>query len=109
KTYYTLSDAAVKFTFPPPGFLQGINSRTKALLKMSNVTFTYPGAPKPSLMNATASFSLSSRVAVLGPNGAGKSTMIKILTGEVIPQTGSVWKHPNLRIGYVAQHAFHHL
>ena len=29
--------------------------------------------------------------------------------GEVQPQEGLVWKHPNLRIGYVAQHAFHHL
>lgn len=35
--------------------------------------------------------------------------MIKLLTGEIIPQTGTVWKHPNIRIGYVAQHAFHHL
>ena len=32
-----------------------------------------------------------------------------MLTGEVVPQEGTVWKHPNLRIGYVAQHAFHHL
>lgn len=35
--------------------------------------------------------------------------MIKLLTGELIPQTGTVWKHPNIRVGYVAQHAFHHL
>jgi elongation factor 3 len=35
--------------------------------------------------------------------------MIKLLTGELIPQEGEVWKHPNIRIGYVAQHAFHHL
>jgi elongation factor 3 len=26
-----------------------------------------------------------------------------------MPQDGTVWKHPNLRVGYVAQHAFHHL
>jgi elongation factor 3 len=39
----------------------------------------------------------------------GKSTMIKLLTGELIPQEGTVWKHPNIRVGYVAQHAFHHL
>lgn len=44
-----------------------------------------------------------------GPNGAGKSTLIKVLTGEVEPTSGTVWKHPNLRIAYVAQHAFHHL
>jgi elongation factor 3 len=35
--------------------------------------------------------------------------MIKLLTGELIPQSGVVWKHPNIRIGYIAQHAFHHL
>jgi elongation factor 3 len=44
-----------------------------------------------------------------GPNGAGKSTLIKVLTGETEPTAGTVWKHPNLRIAYVAQHAFHHL
>jgi elongation factor 3 len=48
-------------------------------------------------------------VVVVGANGAGKSTMIKCLTGETIPTLGSVWKHPNLRVAYVAQHAFHHL
>ena len=35
--------------------------------------------------------------------------MIKLLTGEVIPQEGTVWKHPNARVAYVAQHAFHHI
>lgn len=32
--------------------------------------------------------------------------MIKMLIGELIPSEGTVWKHPNLRIAYVAQHAF---
>ena len=46
-----------------------------------------------------------------GPNGAGKYTMIKLLTGELKPDEGSgeVWKHPNARVAYVAQHAFHHI
>jgi len=35
--------------------------------------------------------------------------MIKVLTGEVVPQTGDVWRHPNARVAYVAQHAFHHI
>ena len=26
-----------------------------------------------------------------------------------MPQTGDVWKHPNARVAYVAQHAFHHI
>ncbi|KAF9584815.1 hypothetical protein BGW38_005085 [Lunasporangiospora selenospora] len=109
KSYYTLAATSVKFEFPKPSFLVGVKSNTKAIMKMSNVTFTYPGASKPSLHSATVQLSLSSRVGVVGPNGAGKSTMIKLLTGEMTPQDGTVWKHPNLRIGYVAQHAFHHL
>ena len=48
-------------------------------------------------------------MAVLGPNGAGKSTMIKVLTGEMEPTYGNVWRHPNMRVAYVAQHAFHHI
>jgi len=50
-----------------------------------------------------------SRVAVIGANGAGKSTAIKLLTGELRSTEGEVWRHPNVRLAYVAQHAFQHL
>jgi energy-coupling factor transporter ATP-binding protein EcfA2 len=73
------------------------------------MSFTYPGAKKPQLQDVTARLAMGSRVAVIGRNGAGKSTLIKLLTGETLPTTGTVWKHPNLRIAYVAQHAFHHI
>ena len=46
---------------------------------------------------------------ILGDNGAGKSTMIKVLTGELEPGYGTTWRHPNMRVAYVAQHAFHHI
>ncbi|KAG0346747.1 hypothetical protein BG004_000947 [Podila humilis] len=109
KSYYTLAATTVKFEFPKPSFLVGVKSNTKAIMKMTNCVYTYPGASKPSMHNVSVQLSLSSRVGVIGPNGAGKSTMIKLLTGEAYPQEGTVWRHPNLRIGYVAQHAFHHL
>jgi len=50
---------------------------------------------------------MASRVSCVGENGAGKSTMIKLLTGEIVPQVGEVWKHSNARVAYVPQHAFH--
>ncbi|EDK37500.2 hypothetical protein PGUG_01598 [Meyerozyma guilliermondii ATCC 6260] len=109
KSYYTLTDSVVKMAFPPPGILTGVKSNTRAVARMSNVTFQYPNAPKPSLVNVSCSLSLSSRVAILGPNGAGKSTLIKLLTGETVPNEGSVEKHPNLRVGYIAQHALQHV
>ncbi|KAF5325821.1 hypothetical protein D9611_000032 [Ephemerocybe angulata] len=109
KSYYTLAATTVKFSFPPPGSLMGVRSSTRAILKLSNCTFTYPGRDKPSLSNVSCALSLSSRVGVVGPNGAGKSTMIKLITGETSPQEGSVYKHPALRVGYVSQHATHHI
>lgn len=109
KAYYTLSASQVQFKFPPPGILTGVKSNTRSILRMTNCTFTYPGASKPNLMDVSAQLSLSSRVAIIGPNGAGKSTLIKVLTGETIPQQGKVEKHPNLRIGYIKQHALEHV
>ncbi|PLB41080.1 putative mRNA-nucleus export ATPase (Elf1) [Aspergillus candidus] len=109
KSYYTLSASNVQFRFPPPGILSGIKSLTRAILRMSHCTYTYPGASKPSLEDASLTLTLSSRVAIIGGNGAGKSTFIKMLTGETIPQEGKVEKHPNLRIGYIKQHALEHV
>ncbi|TEB37411.1 hypothetical protein FA13DRAFT_1682247 [Coprinellus micaceus] len=109
KSYYTLAATSVKFAFPPPGSLMGVRSNTRAILKLQSCTFTYPGRDKPSLHNVSCALSLSSRVGVVGPNGAGKSTLIKLLTGETVPQEGTVYKHPALRVGYVSQHATHHI
>lgn len=109
KSYYSLAATTVKFTFPPPGSLMGVRSNTRTILKASHVSVHYPSMPRPSLVDASVSVSLSSRVGVIGPNGAGKSTLIKVLTGEIVPNEGKVEKHPNLRVAMMAQHAFHHL
>jgi elongation factor 3 len=109
RSYFSFSESKLKFRFPQPGPIEGVKSKGKALMKMSNCTFTYPGNQKPTLFDISIQVSLSSRVACVGENGAGKSTMIKLLVGEIEPQTGEVWKHPNARIAYVAQHAFHHI
>merc|ERR1712048_1450283 len=109
RAYFSFTESKLKFKFPQPGPIEGIKSKGKALMKMSKCTFTYPGNDKPTLYDISVQVSLSSRVACVGENGAGKSTMIKLLVGEIEPQTGEVWKHPNARIAYVAQHAFHHI
>ena len=109
KSYYTLSASQMQFKFPNPGILTGVKSSTRAIIRMTDCSYTYPGGSKPSLQNVTCALTLSSRTAIIGANGAGKSTLIKLLTGETIPQTGKVEKHPNLRIGYIKQHALEHV
>merc|ERR1712157_56846 len=109
RAYFSFSESKMKFKFPQPGPIEGVRSKGKALMKMSKCTFTYPVNQTPTLFDISVQVSLSSRVACIGENGAGKSTMIKLLVGEIAPQEGDVWKHPNARIAYVAQHAFHHI
>jgi elongation factor 3 len=111
KAYYQLDvQEDYQFKLPNPPLLDGVKTKEKSLLKMRDVSFQYPGSAVQQLYDISLQVSLSSRVAILGPNGSGKSTLVKLLTGETEPNLkGTVWKHPNLVIGYVAQHAFHHI
>ena len=109
QSYFEFKASKFSFKFPQPCFLDGVKSRGKFLMKMDNVSLTYPGNTVPTIRDITVRASMASRVACVGVNGAGKSTMIKVLTGELEPTTGTVWKYPNSRIGYIAQHAFHHI
>ncbi|EJD46144.1 hypothetical protein AURDEDRAFT_113808 [Auricularia subglabra TFB-10046 SS5] len=111
KSYFTLEAAEdYKFKLPDPPLLEGVKTKEKSLLKMRQVGFQYATQTVQQLYDITLQVSLSSRVAVLGPNGSGKSTLVKLLIGDMEPNKGGeIWKHPNLVIGYVAQHAFHHI
>jgi len=109
KAYFELSNETMKFTFPEPGPMEGVKSRSKVILRMTNVSFQYPTKDKPTVVDINLTVSQVSRVAVIGANGAGKSTAIKVLVGEQKPSVGSIWKAAGLRMAYVAQHAFHHL
>jgi elongation factor 3 len=110
-SFFELKKTSMSFKFPQPGYIEGVKSKGKALMKMENCTFTYPCNTTPTIVGITVQVSLSSRVALLGPNGAGKSTLIKLLVGENVPDKnqGKCWKHPGCRFAYVAQHAFAHI
>ncbi|AGE55117.1 elongation factor 3 [Paramecium bursaria Chlorella virus MA1D] len=108
-SYYALTETKTTWKFPEPGFLEGITSKDRAIMKLRGVGFKYPGTEKLIFDNVNAQVSLNSRIGVVGENGAGKSTLIKVLTGQMEATNGSVWKHPNMRLAYVAQHAFHHI
>merc|ERR1719221_374558 len=109
QSYFELRNDVMKFTFPEPGSMEGVKSRSKVVLRMNNVTFQYPTKDKPTIMDVSLTVSQVSRVAVIGANGAGKSTAIKVLVGEQKPTEGTIVKAAGLRMAYVAQHAFHHL
>lgn len=109
KSYHELSASDMEFKFPEPGFLEGVKTKAKAILRATNMSFQYEGTTKPQIQDITFQCSLGSRIAVIGPNGAGKSTLVNVLTGELVPTSGEIYHHENIRIAYIKQHAFAHI
>lgn len=59
-------------------------------IEFKNVSFTYPGANKPSLKNVSFRIDKNETVAIVGKNGAGKSTFVKLLLRFYDPDEGEV-------------------
>jgi len=43
------------------------------------------------------------RVCLVGRNGEGKSSLMRLLSGEVVPDDGECWIRPAMRVAYLAQ------
>jgi ATP-binding cassette subfamily F protein uup len=43
------------------------------------------------------------RIALIGRNGSGKSSLLKVVSGEQLPDSGTVWRTPGLRIARLDQ------
>lgn len=48
------------------------------------------------------------KVGFIGSNGTGKTTLLKVLSGELSPTTGDVFKASDAKVGYMHQHVLEH-
>ncbi len=53
--------------------------------------------------NAAFSIGPTDRVGLVGANGTGKSTLLRVLTGQVLPDDGTITFRRRMRIGYLPQ------
>lgn len=74
------------------------------MISVNNVSMRY-GA-KILFEDVNVTFTSGRRYAITGPNGAGKSTFMKILTGEIDPQKGSVTRPKKMGVLRQDQFAF---
>ena len=73
------------------------------LLNVSNVAKAF--GPDHILTGVTLRVDAQEKVALVGRNGTGKTTLLKILTGQYPPDSGSVHVARGARIGYLRQEA----
>lgn len=71
------------------------------MITVSNVSLRYGG--RKLFEDVNLKFTPGNCYGVIGANGAGKSTFLKILSGEVEPNTGEVILAPNTRMSVLKQ------
>ena len=71
------------------------------MLKVSNLTYQIGG--KVLLEDASAVVPGHHKVGLAGRNGTGKSTLLRLIAGEIGPDSGSVELQKGIRIGKVSQ------
>jgi len=72
-----------------------------ALIGMREVCWGF-GDP-PLLEKVTFQIAKGERVCLLGRNGVGKSTLLKLLAGEILPDSGDVWRQQGTTVAVLEQ------
>ncbi len=57
----------------------------------------------PLLDDVSLQLEAGERVALIGRNGTGKSTLLQIVSGELAPDRGTVWRQPGVRVARLEQ------
>jgi ATP-binding cassette subfamily F protein uup len=75
--------------------------KTKRLAEFKNVSYAF--GERKILDDFSAVITNGTRIGLVGANGSGKTTVLRLLRGELQPQSGEVVRAPALRIVYFDQ------
>ena len=68
-------------------------NQLETIVRLEGVQFAYPerkGVPKPHITVPDLIVYMGEHWMIVGPSGSGKSTILNLISGELIPQAGSV-------------------
>jgi ABC transport system ATP-binding/permease protein len=88
---YEMREARASMQGPQGGakiVLGSDDVRTKAVITATNVTKSF--GDRTIIKDFTLRIQRGDRIGIVGANGTGKSTLLKLLTGEIAPDSGTV-------------------
>src|SRR5262249_24526816 len=71
------------------------------LVRLNEVTIRYVGPPL--LDHVTCQIESSQRIGLLGRNGSGKTTLMRMMAGEVAPDSGECVRSPGVKVAMLQQ------
>ena len=72
-------------------------------IELTGVTFSWPGATRPTVASCSLNLEPGDRIGIVGANGAGKSTLLDLVAGRLEPAAGTVTRGSTVKIGYYDQ------
>jgi ATP-binding cassette subfamily F protein uup len=75
----------------------------KKVIEVENISKAYDD--RTLIKDFTYIFTPEDRLGIIGSNGAGKSTLMNIITGRILPDSGTVDIGSTIHIGYFDQHS----
>jgi ATP-binding cassette subfamily F protein 3 len=75
----------------------------KTIMRVEGLCFSYGDSPRQLIDDFKIHVASGDRIGIIGPNGQGKTTLLRLLTGNLTPLSGTIYRHPKLKTGYFAQ------
>lgn len=63
---------------------------SEPLIQLENITYAYPGAPRPVFQDFNFQLLPGNHLGLIGPNGCGKTTLLHLIMGLLRPQAGRI-------------------